>query len=294
MCKAKGVRWIGPPEPAIISMGSKSASKQIMIDHNVPVVPGYHEPDQSNLLEEARRVGFPIMIKAILGGGGKGMRVCEKEEDFADMLDACKREAMKGFKDDNVLLERYITNPRHVEFQVFADQHGHAVHFHERDCSVQRRHQKVLEEAPSPGMTTELREAMGKSAVDAALAVGYEGAGTVEFILDADTNEYYFMEMNTRLQVEHPVTEMIMGRDLVQLQMHVAAGNKMPYDQATIDATMVGGHSIEARIYAGTCECMYLYAFCVQCREYHIITCLCFASHVQRTLRTTSCPPQAP
>jgi 3-methylcrotonyl-CoA carboxylase alpha subunit len=177
----------------------------------------------------------------------QGMRIVQHEGEFLDMLDASRREAMKSFKDDRVLLERYIERPRHIEFQIFADSQGQAVHLYERDCSVQRRHQKVLEEAPAPGMTTELRDAMGKAAVDAAKAVGYVGAGTVEFIFDAVTGEYFFMEMNTRLQVEHPVTEMVMHRDLVQWQLHVAAGHALPCLQDDLKAT---GHALEARIYA--------------------------------------------
>mmetsp|Transcript_20611 Transcript_20611/g.39880 ORF Transcript_20611/g.39880 Transcript_20611/m.39880 type:complete len:728 (+) Transcript_20611:36-2219(+) len=250
-CAEAGVKFIGPPSDAIKAMGSKSASKIIMTDANVPVVPGYHGEDQSEekLVAEAKKIGYPIMIKAVLGGGGKGMRIVRSEDEFLPMLDSAKREAMKSFKDDNVLLERFIERPRHIEFQVFADQQGNAVHLFERDCSVQRRHQKVLEEAPAPGMSSELREQMGKSAVDAAKAVGYEGAGTVEFIFDAVTNDYFFMEMNTRLQVEHCVSEMICKRDLVQWQLHVAAGNPIPTDQQAIN-NAVSGHAIEARIYA--------------------------------------------
>eukprot|EP00471_Norrisiella_sphaerica_P005556 CAMPEP_0184489218 /NCGR_PEP_ID=MMETSP0113_2-20130426/14822_1 /TAXON_ID=91329 /ORGANISM="Norrisiella sphaerica, Strain BC52" /LENGTH=693 /DNA_ID=CAMNT_0026872515 /DNA_START=83 /DNA_END=2165 /DNA_ORIENTATION=- len=250
-CAEANVKFIGPPSSAIKAMGSKSASKIIMTEAKVPVVPGYHGEDQSErkLIEESKKIGFPLMIKAVLGGGGKGMRIVHSEEQFLDMLHAAKRESMKSFKDDNVLLERYIERPRHIEFQVFADQHGDAVHLFERDCSVQRRHQKVLEEAPAPGMSSELRAAMGESAVNAAKAVGYEGAGTVEFIFDAVTNDYFFMEMNTRLQVEHPVSEMITKRDLVQWQLHVAKGHPLPATQDSIDRS-VTGHAIEARIYA--------------------------------------------
>lgn len=246
-----GLSWIGPPASAINSMGSKSASKIIMEGAGVPCVPGYHGEDQSieRLTSEARKIGFPLMIKAVLGGGGKGMRISHSEQDFNDMLDACVRESKNSFDDDRVLLERYIQRPRHIEFQVFCDNHNNAVHLHERDCSVQRRHQKVLEEAPAPGMSEELRAAMGQSAVSAALAVGYQGAGTVEFIFDAETNDYFFMEMNTRLQVEHPVTEMLVGRDLVQWQLHVAANHHLPATQSEVSAN-VSGHAIEARIYA--------------------------------------------
>lgn len=251
-CAKANVKFVGPPTDAIVQMGSKSASKNIMIGANVPVVPGYHgdAQDMDTLKAEAEKCGFPLMIKAVLGGGGKGMRIVHTQDEFVDMLDACKRESMASFNDDRVLLERYITQPRHIEFQVFADAHGNAVHLFERDCSVQRRHQKVLEEAPAPGMSDALRAEMGKSATDAALAVGYEGAGTVEFIFDAATDEYFFMEMNTRLQVEHPVTEMIMRRDLVQWQLHAAAGHKLPATQEELNATPDIGHAIEARIYA--------------------------------------------
>ena len=249
LCETQGIEFIGPPTTAIEAMGSKSASKIIMTNAKVPVVPGYHGEDQSpqRLEAEAVKCGFPIMLKAVLGGGGKGMRIVHKVEDFQENLEACKREALKSFGDERVLLERYIVRPRHIEFQVFADKHGNAVHLYERDCSVQRRHQKVLEEAPAPGMSEELRATMGKSAVDAAKAVGYVGAGTVEFIFDAETDEYFFMEMNTRLQVEHPVTEMIMKKDLVQWQLHVAAGHKLPVGQSELRNF---GHSIEARVYA--------------------------------------------
>eukprot|EP00474_Spongospora_subterranea_P003069 CRZ03527.1 hypothetical protein [Spongospora subterranea] len=255
-CQNEGIVFIGPPIEAINAMGSKSASKKIMIDAKVPVVPGYHGDDQTieTLVKEADACGFPLMIKAVLGGGGKGMRVVNEASQFLEMLESCKREALSSFGDDRVLLERYIVRPRHIEFQIFADQHGNAVHLYERDCSAQRRHQKVLEEAPAPGMTTELRNTMGKSAVDAAISVNYVGAGTVEFIFDADTGEYFFMEMNTRLQVEHPVTEMIVRvaslsgeTDLVQLQLHVAAGHRLPFSQSDITSS---GHCIESRIYA--------------------------------------------
>eukprot|EP01083_Nonionella_stella_P224280 798507_1 len=250
-CAEAGVTFIGPPTDAIVAMGSKSASKLIMEKANVPVVPGYHGDEQSiEILEqEADRVGYPLMIKAILGGGGKGMRVVKDRGEFLSQLNAAKGEAMSSFSDDRVLLERYIARSRHVEFQVFADKHGNVVHLNERDCSVQRRNQKVLEESPAPGMTAELREKMGRSAVEAAKAVGYVGAGTIEFIVDADTEEYFFMEMNTRLQVEHPVTEMITQTDLVQWQLHVAAGHTLPSTQKEIG---IHGYSIEARIYAET------------------------------------------
>jgi len=248
-CIDAGVEFIGPPIYAITSMGSKSASKAIMEAANVPVVPGYYGDDQSieRLKSEADRIGYPLMIKAVLGGGGKGMRTVMNAAEFEQKLDQAKGEAMASFADDVVLLERFIQRSRHIEFQVFGDKHGNAVHLFERDCSVQRRNQKILEEAPGPGLSAEFRDKMGQSAVDAAKAVGYVGAGTVEFILDADTGDYFFMEMNTRLQVEHPVTEMITQQDLVQWQLHVAAGHQLPLTQADLG---INGHAIEARIYA--------------------------------------------
>jgi len=238
-------------------MGSKSASKDIMLAANVPCTPGYHgaNQDAAHLLAEAKNIKFPVMIKAVLGGGGKGMRIVHNEAEFVSALDACRREAMASFNDDVVLLERYLTKPRHIEVQVFADAHGHVGHFYERDCSVQRRHQKVLEEAPAPGMTPVLRKRMTDAAVAAARAVGYQGAGTVEFMVDedvkegtsADEKEFFFMEMNTRLQVEHPVTELITGVDLVELQLRAAAGEHLP--QLEEEGPIIG-HAIEARVYA--------------------------------------------
>ena len=211
---AAGLVWVGAPASAIRAMGLKDAAKARMIAAGVPVTPGYHgeAQDLETLKSEARKMGYPVMIKAVLGGGGKGMRVALTEDVFEENLDGARREAMKSFADDRVLIERFLVKPRHVELQVFADEHGNCVHLYERDCSVQRRHQKVLEEAPAPGMTKELRDRMGTAAVNAAKAVGYEGAGTVEFMLDDDGESFYFMEMNTRLQVEHPVTEMVTGR----------------------------------------------------------------------------------
>ncbi len=248
-CAENGIKFIGPPAKAIIDMGSKSASKDIMIAADVPVTPGYHgdAQDVETLRAEAKKMGYPIMIKAVLGGGGKGMRMVMEESGFEEGLDGCKREALKSFGDDRVLIERFLVKPRHVELQVFADEHGNCIHLYERDCSVQRRHQKVLEEAPAPGMTEELRARMGTAAVNAAKAVGYEGAGTVEFMLDDDGESFYFMEMNTRLQVEHPVTEMVTGVDLVNWQLRIAAGEELPLKQEEVTCT---GHAIEARIYA--------------------------------------------
>jgi len=247
-CARAGVVFIGPPPSAIAAMGSKSAAKRIMGAARVPLVPGYHGDDQdaSLLAREAARIGFPVLIKATAGGGGKGMKIVERDAEFASALASAQREAKAAFGDDRVLLERYLTTPRHIEIQVFADAHGNVVHLFERDCSVQRRHQKVLEEAPAPGMTSERREKMGDAAVAAAKAIGYVGAGTVEFIAEQD-GTFYFMEMNTRLQVEHPVTEMITGLDLVEWQLRVAAGEALPLAQSGI---AIRGHAIEARIYA--------------------------------------------
>ena len=247
-CATAGVVFIGPPTGAIRAMGSKSAAKAIMEEARVPLVPGYHGENQDPefLRQEAERIGFPVLIKASAGGGGKGMRAVREAAEFPDALASAKREAQASFGDDRVLLEKYLTKPRHVEIQVFADTLGNAVHLFERDCSIQRRHQKVLEEAPAPGMKPALREKMGEAAVAAARAIGYVGAGTVEFLLDED-GSFYFMEMNTRLQVEHPVTEMITGQDLVEWQLLVAAGSPLPCGQKELT---IGGHAIEARIYA--------------------------------------------
>ncbi|MFZ6658485.1 acetyl/propionyl/methylcrotonyl-CoA carboxylase subunit alpha [Undibacterium sp. TJN19] len=247
-CAKNGIAFIGPPVSAIEAMGSKSAAKSLMEKANVPLVPGYHGDNQDAdfLHTEADRIGYPVLLKASAGGGGKGMRVIEKSADFKDALASCKREAINSFGDDKVLAEKYLQRPRHIEIQVFADTHGNCVYLFERDCSVQRRHQKVLEEAPAPGMTADRRAAMGDAAVAAAKAVGYVGAGTVEFIANQD-GSFYFMEMNTRLQVEHPVTEMITGTDLVEWQLRVAAGEKLPLQQHQLQ---IHGHAIEARVYA--------------------------------------------
>ena len=245
---ANGIAFIGPPASAIRAMGSKSEAKKLMGKAAVPLTPGYHGDDQTPdlLHKEADAIGYPVLIKAAAGGGGKGMRLVEKTEDFLDSLASCKREAISSFGDDHVLIEKYITKPRHIEIQVFADSLGHCVYLFERDCSVQRRHQKVLEEAPAPGMTLERRRQMGEAAVAAAKAVGYVGAGTVEFIANQD-GSFYFMEMNTRLQVEHPVTEIITGQDLVEWQLRVAAGQPLPLAQEQLQ---LRGHALEARIYA--------------------------------------------
>jgi 3-methylcrotonyl-CoA carboxylase alpha subunit len=246
-CAAAGIVFVGPPPDAIRAMGSKSAAKGLMQEAGVPLVPGYHGTEQSPALlaAEAQRIGYPVLIKASAGGGGKGMRVVENPQQFNAALEGAKREALAAFGDDLVLIERYLTRPRHIEVQVFADTHGNFVHLFERDCSIQRRHQKVVEEAPAPGMTAARRRAMGEAALAAARAVGYVGAGTVEFI--AEGERFYFMEMNTRLQVEHPVTEMITGQDLVEWQLRVAAGEKLPLTQ---DRLAIRGHAFEARIYA--------------------------------------------
>ncbi len=251
-CARAGLVFIGPPPEAIAAMGSKAAAKRIMGEAGVPLVPGYHGDDQGPALlaQEAARIGYPVLIKATAGGGGKGMKIVESADGFAAALASAQREALAGFGDARVLLERYLTAPRHIEIQVFADRHGNAVHLFERDCSVQRRHQKVLEEAPAPGMDPRHRAAMGAAAVAAAKAIGYVGAGTVEFIAAdsfARDGAFYFMEMNTRLQVEHPVTEMITGLDLVEWQLRVAAGEPLPRQQ---DELAICGHAIEARIYA--------------------------------------------
>ena len=247
-CADAGLVFIGPPPSAIRAMGLKAESKRLMEQAGVPLVPGYHAADQDPALlrREAARIGYPVLIKASAGGGGKGMRAVHSDEEFDAALASCKREAISSFGDDAVLIERYVQRPRHIEIQVFGDGHGQCVYLFERDCSVQRRHQKVLEEAPAPGMTPERRAEMGAAAVAAARAVGYQGAGTVEFIAEQD-GRFYFMEMNTRLQVEHPVTEAITGLDLVEWQLRVAAGEPLPLRQEDL---RIQGHAIEARICA--------------------------------------------
>jgi 3-methylcrotonyl-CoA carboxylase alpha subunit len=246
-CAAAGLVFIGPPPAAIRAMGGKSEAKALMERAGVPLVPGYHgaAQDAATLAAEAGRIGFPVLIKASAGGGGKGMRIVEAAADLQDAIAAAKREALSSFGDDRVLIERYLTRPRHIEIQVFADSHGNAVSLFERDCSIQRRHQKIIEEAPAPGMTAPMRRAMGEAAIAAARAVGYVGAGTVEFIVEGD--RFHFMEMNTRLQVEHPVTEAITGQDLVEWQLRVAAGERLPLLQ---DGLGITGHAFEVRLYA--------------------------------------------
>ena len=247
-CVAAGLVFIGPPASAIRAMGGKSAAKTLMAKAGVPLVPGYHGDDQSpdRLVAEAAGIGYPVLIKASAGGGGKGMRIVARPEDFVGELAGAKREALAAFGDDDMLIEKYLARPRHVEVQVFADNHGNCHSLFERDCSIQRRHQKVIEEAPAPGLPEDLRRRMSGAAVDCARAIGYSGAGTVEFLLD-ENGEFYFMEMNTRLQVEHPVTEFITGLDLVEWHLRVAAGERLPESWADLE---IRGHAIEARLYA--------------------------------------------
>jgi 3-methylcrotonyl-CoA carboxylase alpha subunit len=247
-CTDNGLVFIGPPPAAITAMGSKARAKQLMEAAGVPLVPGYHGEEQSlqTLHAGARAMGYPVLLKAVAGGGGKGMRAVHDDSGFEAALAGARREAQASFGDDRMLVEKLIERPRHVEVQVFCDDHGGAVYLAERDCSIQRRHQKVIEEAPAPGLAPELRQAMGQAAVAAARAIDYRGAGTVEFLLD-DAQQFYFMEMNTRLQVEHPVTEMITGQDLVEWQLRIAAGEPLPLAQ---EAIRIQGHAIEARIYA--------------------------------------------
>ncbi len=246
-CAAAGLVFIGPPAASMRAMGSKAAAKALMEKSGVPLVPGYHgaAQDHATFAAACAEIGYPVLIKASAGGGGKGMRVVERASDLAEAFDAARREAASSFGDDRVLVEKYLTRPRHIEIQVFADRHGTCVSLFERDCSIQRRHQKVLEEAPAPFMRPERRRAMGESAVAAAKAVGYVGAGTVEFIAEGDA--YYFMEMNTRLQVEHPVTEFVTGLDLVEWQLRIAAGETLP---VAAEDLRLRGHAIEARLYA--------------------------------------------
>jgi acetyl-CoA carboxylase biotin carboxylase subunit len=252
-CAKAGVAFVGPPPDAIRAMGLKDRAKALMAKAGVAVVPGYLGEDQSpeHLTREAAKIGYPVLIKAVAGGGGKGMRRVDAAGEFSGALESAKRESRSAFGDDRVLIEKYVSRPRHIEVQVFADSHGNAVHLFERDCSLQRRHQKVIEEAPAPGMPPAMRAAMGEAAVRAAKAVGYAGAGTVEFIADASeglkADGFWFMEMNTRLQVEHPVTEAITGFDLVEWQLRVASGEKLPREQRDI---RIDGHALEARLYA--------------------------------------------
>ncbi|CAK4033782.1 Methylcrotonoyl- carboxylase subunit alpha, mitochondrial [Lecanosticta acicola] len=252
-CTDAGVKFIGPPWKAIESMGDKSRSKEIMTEAGVPCIPGYHgsNQDPKHLETAAEEVGYPVLLKAVKGGGGKGMRIVMKPDEFNQQLESAKSEAWSSFGDDVMLVEKYITTPRHIEVQIFADRHGNCVALGERDCSIQRRHQKILEESPAPNLPEDIRQDLWEKARQAALAVGYEGAGTVEFIFDNDTGHFFFMEMNTRLQVEHPVTEMVTGEDLVRWQIVVAEGGKLPLTQAEVEEQIKSrGHAIEARIYA--------------------------------------------
>ena len=252
-CDAAGIRLVGPSADAMRAMGDKAASKYLMSRAEVPLVPGYHGADQEPelLAEKAAEIGYPALIKASAGGGGRGMRIVEDADDFDEALAAAKREASGAFGDDRVLIEKYLTTPRHIEVQVFGDDHGNIVHLFERDCSLQRRYQKVIEEAPAPGMTEVRRAEIGAAAVAAARAIGYSGAGTIEFIVDASeegaNGPFYFMEMNTRLQVEHPVTEFITGLDMVEWQLRIANGQPLPLAQ---DDIALSGHAIEGRLYA--------------------------------------------
>ncbi|KAL4588146.1 hypothetical protein LXL04_001026 [Taraxacum kok-saghyz] len=249
LCENKGFTFIGPPASAIREMGDKSASKRIMGAAGVPLVPGYHghEQDIDVMKSEADKIGYPLLIKPTHGGGGKGMRIVESPKEFVDAFLGAQREAAASFGVNTILLEKYITRPRHIEVQVFGDKQGNVVYLYERDCSVQRRHQKIIEEAPAPDILSDFRSRLGQAAVSAAKAVGYHNAGTVEFIVDTLSGEFYFMEMNTRLQVEHPVTEMIVGQDLVEWQIRVANGESLPLGQSQIP---ISGHAFEARIYA--------------------------------------------
>ena len=248
-CKDTGIIFIGPNADAIEAMGSKSRAKSIMRDHDVPVIPGYQGDDQSvkRLVKEAKNVGFPLLLKATAGGGGKGMRIVHKASELESNIAAAKREAQSSFGDDELIIEKYIAKGRHIEFQIFGDQHGNAIHMLERECTIQRRYQKVLEESPSPVLDENLRATMGTAAVKAAKALNYDNAGTVEFIFDDTTNDFFFLEVNTRLQVEHPVTEEVTGLDLVELQIEVAEGKPLPITQ---DEVTSKGYAIEARLYA--------------------------------------------
>ncbi len=248
-CDQAGLRFIGPPADAIAAMGSKSAAKALMEEAGIPLVPGYHGDDQSpeEFLQQADQIGYPLLIKASAGGGGKGMRIVRDRTELKDQIEAAQREARSSFGDPRLLLERYLETPRHVEVQVLFDQHGKGLYLFDRDCSVQRRHQKIIEEAPAPGIPDEVRRAMGEAAVRCGEAIGYSGAGTVEFLYEPETHEFFFMEMNTRLQVEHPVTEMVTGLDLVEWQIRVANGEPLPWHQSDL---ICQGHAMEARVYA--------------------------------------------
>lgn len=254
-----GIVFIGPKPESMEAMGDKIQARQIMEKAGVPIVPGFSSthPNPQEFLQKAKEIGFPIMIKATAGGGGKGMRKVEKEEEFLPSMEAAMREAEKAFGDGRIFIEKYIQNPRHIEFQIFGDTYGNCIHIHERDCSIQRRHQKILEESPAPSFPTIWKERMGRTAIQCAKAIGYVGAGTVEFIYDPQGG-YYFLEMNTRLQVEHPVTEMVTGLDLVELQIRVAEGEELPEPLTIPHGIPQNGHSIEVRIYAEDPENQFL------------------------------------
>src|ERR1051326_2272826 len=245
-CEESGITFIGPKSASIAAMGSKAESRNLMQKLGVPVVPGYAGEDQSILIEEAKRIGFPVLVKASAGGGGKGMKIVRAASELPAAIESAQRESMKAFGDARLLLERYVEHPRHVEFQIFGDAHGNIVHLFERDCSIQRRHQKVVEESPAPRYSDELRQRMAKAAIAAARGVDYRNAGTVEFIVTPQ-NDFYFLEMNTRLQVEHPVTELVAGVDLVRAQIDVAGGKPLPWKQEELAQR---GHAIEVRLYA--------------------------------------------
>ncbi|MCK4348636.1 MAG: acetyl-CoA carboxylase biotin carboxylase subunit [Thermoplasmatales archaeon] len=247
-CKSKGIKFIGPSPDVISLMGDKIAAKKTMEQAGVPVIPGYHgaKQDNASLVNEGKKIGFPLLVKAAAGGGGKGMRIVHSEDVLEESIESAKRESKSSFGNDTVFLEKYIDRPRHIEFQILADEHGNTIHLFERECSVQRRHQKIIEETPSPVMTPELREKMGNAAVKASKAAGYYNAGTVEFMVDGDLN-FYFMEMNTRLQVEHPITEMTTGIDLAKWQLKIASGMELTLKQEDL---IQRGHAIECRIYA--------------------------------------------
>jgi 3-methylcrotonyl-CoA carboxylase alpha subunit len=253
-CTDAGLAFVGPPPSAILTMGNKSAAKELVAKAGVPLVPGYHGKNQSNLKTQAEAIGYPVLLKASAGGGGKGMRVVDKVENFESAVASCRREAQNSFGDESLLIEKYLPDARHIEIQVFADAHGNHVHLFERDCSIQRRYQKIVEEAPAPRLVPEVRRSLSETALAAARAVSFIGAGTVEFLVDQN-GRFYFLEMNTRLQVEHPITEMITGQDLVEWQLHVAAGLPVPVLQ---DKLTAHGHAIEARIYAENPENYFL------------------------------------
>jgi acetyl-CoA carboxylase biotin carboxylase subunit len=247
-CSDSGIKFIGPTPEVIRLMGDKIEAKKTIASANIPVIPGYHgiKQDLTTLIKEGKKIGFPLLVKATAGGGGKGMRIVHTESELEQSIESAKREAKSAFGNDSVLLEHYIDKPRHIEFQILADEHGHVIHLFERECSIQRRHQKIIEETPSPVMTPKLREVMGRAAVDAAKAVGYTNAGTIEFMVDGKQN-FYFMEMNTRLQVEHPITEATTGVDLAKWQLRIASGMELPITQ---DSLVQRGHALECRIYA--------------------------------------------